>query len=93
MKKRNFECHVTCKVPAGDDLTKLTTLASKLGWKTSQITGDPLLGTDTFFYFTAHDNNKTTLATKMTLLSFKLNGLSIREKIEEIVFDTKRKNF
>ncbi len=83
----NYECHVTVAKPA--DATEFKALAQQHGWKTSCIDGDPLLGAKAFFYFTCHHGNYDKIFKKMKDLVGLLGGQVIREKIEQIIYDTK----
>lgn len=86
-----FECHVTC-LSSQADLAQ--NVATALGWKTSQIARDPVLGDDTFFYLTMYDTDYMTLYHRMKFVAYRLmaEGCTVvREKIELIMFDTKGK--
>jgi len=86
----SYECHVTTTVAHAD---AAEALAQEFGWKTSQIQRDPLLGDDTFFYLTKHNADFLTLYQQMTLLVLRMtsDGLPVlREKIEHIIYDTKK---
>lgn len=86
----SFECHITVALPNERSLADLEKLGSDNGWKTSVIHGDPVLGTGGRFYFTKHDTNFITLATRMTEMCDILNASGanpIRRKIEAIIID------
>lgn len=87
-----FECHITCEKPGeGVDLALLKQLATTHGWKTSSIEGDPLLGTQSFFYFTAYHHDLTQMKLKMHEMADRIPVPVVRKKIEAIVYDTKRR--
>lgn len=91
-KKMEYECHITVR----DDFEMRATWKAQgeeYGWKTSHITGDPLLGKDSWFYFTKHCGSYPRLKADMMTMSAMLgNGNVVRQKIEAIVFDTKTKH-
>lgn len=86
-----FECHITCKVAFVNELeiNNLYKLAEEFNWKTSFIEGDPLLGSDTFFYLTSYHEDLQVLKLRMHEMSDRVGKLVIRKKIEQIVYDTK----
>lgn len=87
-----YECHVTLPEMNVHGKAFCNGLAQELGWKTSFIIGDPLLGVNGFFYLTAHNRDSHRLYGKMKELLGRLEreGLEVlREKIEHIVHDTK----
>jgi hypothetical protein len=84
-----YECHVTLRKP--QDTRELESLALEKQWKTSFIVGDPLLGKEGFFYFTTHHVDYDQIFSKMRSLADRLGTLVIREKIEHIVYDTKKR--
>ena len=86
----SYECHVTTtvaySVAAGE-------LAQQMGWKTSQIERDPLLGDDTFFYLTTHSTTQNSIMVLMAELTDEMRRAEIpvlRAKVEHIVYDTKK---
>lgn len=84
-----LEIHITCNT-ADKDL--IDDIARERAWKTSSITGDPVLGPETRYYLTTHAKNFPKAYTEMAEMSSVLeaNGIAItRQKIELIVFDTK----
>lgn len=84
-----YECHITTTVA---DEPEAAAVASALGWKTSEIKRDPLLGDASHFYLTAHDTSFPRLYVKMKRTAAELKQLNctvLREKIELIVYDTK----
>ncbi len=87
-----FECHVTVEKPTEDKLSTLKRFAEELGWKTSQIDGDPVLGEKVYFYFTHHCKNYSVIYSRMLHLLANLRSANIetvRSKIEHIIYDTK----
>lgn len=95
MKK--FESHITLLKPISVDKAKLLfRLAKQDNMKTSWITGDPVLGVGKWFYISGYDEDFDLLLLKVKNLSRKLKDLGfevIREKIEEILYDTKTGHF
>jgi hypothetical protein len=89
----HFESHITLPVTADSPIDKWKEIATKLGWKTSAIDGDPLLGNKVFFYLTKHDTNfdilKFDTFACATLVEAETGVVAVRMKIEKIVFDTK----
>lgn len=85
-----YECHVTISI---HDACHVTDLAQDLKWSTSQIDGDPDLGAKPFFYLTTHADLYQEAWSRMTTMADAIKGKGvkvIREKIEKIVWDTKR---
>lgn len=84
-----YECHVTYNYPEEQSaLTLFHSIGKALGWSTSFIDGDPLLGEKRFFYFTCHGISKASLHIKMRFLEAAVKEFAIRrKKIEKIVFD------
>jgi len=87
---QNFECHVTL-VPSDDPswLETIEKLAKEHKFKTSFITGDPVLGKAKYFYLTAHDKTYNQLAYRMQTIVNALPTRPVRLKIEEIVYDVR----
>ena len=86
-----YECHVTF---VDDPYIKVavTPIADIQNWKTSRIAGDPVLGDKTFFYATKHSNDYKSLKSDLKkFVSCFDKSRIVREKIEMIVYDTKRK--
>ena len=87
MSLHGYECHIT--IDLADALIGAQ-VAEELGWKTSEISRDPLLGHATYYYLTTHDYSYLAIFQKMqqavTLLQAR-NAKIVREKIEEIVHD------
>lgn len=85
-----FECHVTVPRQHAAEAEKV---AKEVHWKFSQIDGDPVLGKETFAYLTTHDTDYSRMMRRMSSLSDRLDGLGVevlREKIELIMYDTKK---
>lgn len=85
----NFECHIT--IPASHSLIG-ERVARELGWKTSEIARDPVLGTETFFYLTRHSTSYLALRQGMMHAANMLNVAetpALRTKIEFILHDSK----
>lgn len=84
-----FECHITCNQADGE---KASAVATEHHWKTSEIARDPVLGAATFFYLTSHGASYQSIFRRMrtAVAALEAAGVSVvREKIEEIVYDTK----
>lgn len=87
---KDFEIHITCPLPSKKDRAGLLRIAAIYGWHTSSIKGDPLLGTGSKFYFTAHETTFDKAALKLQLLyeDLKLSNVKVlRTKIEGIMWD------
>ena len=92
-----YECHITVgmeDIEVGDKkFHHLEDLARFHKWKTSYIDGDPLLGDKRFFYFTRYAKNFQDMKIKMNKMADVLIMQEfpvVREKIEGIVYDTKK---
>lgn len=87
----NFECHVTIRNFAQvSTKTVLELVAQQLRWKTSVIQGDPILGEESFFYFTAHAGDYMEMYERMRTLLKRLHEEKIpvcRKKIELVLYD------
>jgi hypothetical protein len=86
-----LECHITVHATQRETAALV---AKMLHWKTSEIARDPVLGDDTYFYLTSHDTDLVRMQTRMQGVSKQLgiHGVPvIREKIELVIYDTKRK--
>lgn len=87
---KDFEIHVTCPLPSKKDRAVLIKVAKICGWHTSSIKGDPLLGTGSKFYLTAHRKtySDAALVMKLMMQELKLQNIKIlRSKIEGIMWD------
>lgn len=86
---RGYEAHVTI----GLRHAKVAgPIGERLGWKTSQIARDAILGDDTFFYFTRHSQDGFSLMDRVEELRRELRRTDVpvlREKIEAILYDTR----
>jgi hypothetical protein len=88
---RKFECHIT--MPR-EQSTVVQVVANQelLGFAFSAIDGDPVMGKQAYCYLTCYDTDGLGLLEKMRVASgvLKRHGvLVLREKVEEIVYDTK----
>ena len=87
-----FECHITLNL---SDKEIGEEVAKELHWKTSEIGRDPVLGKDSYFYLTTHENDYVRIYDKMKYTVSELDehfGVRVvREKIELIMYDTKVK--
>lgn len=86
-----YECHITCHLKDGPEADEV---ARSLSWTTSEIERDPLLGRDSYFYLTTHDNDIQRMFTRLNLATKTLRAYGVdpvREKIELIIHDTKKK--
>lgn len=88
-----FESHVTLANPANIELKmQLISLARSHQMKPSWITGDPILGDGKYFYISGFDSTYDILLKKMKVLVADLQSHNfevVREKIEQIMYDTK----
>lgn len=85
-----LESHVTLKPPYGEKVRKLyLDTAEKLGYKTSWIYKDPILGDKDFFYFTAYDDDFTTAVARMDQAQERLSEFVVRKKVEGIMYDVR----
>ncbi len=86
-----YECHITV---LSEDGPAAEQVAKSLHWKTSEIARDPVLGNDTYFYLTSHDDELWRMYERMTDAVRALHAIGVfvvREKIEEIVHDFRYK--
>jgi hypothetical protein len=88
-RAKMFECHLTFDMKDAETVRAYG--GDKRMWKYSQIDGDPVLGAKVFCYLSAHDNDFTSMRTRMDSMTRDLAdfaGVSpIRRKIEIIVID------
>lgn len=85
---RKFEAHITCPREAS---AVVEALAGE-HWKFSAIDGDPLLGKQPYCYLTAYDTSADALLGRVTAMAHQIRCRDVevlREKIEEIIYDTK----
>ncbi len=84
-----FECHITINLKDAEIGERV---AKELHWKTSEIARDPVLGKDSYFYLTTHDNDLSRMISRMKQAREKLNSgfvFVVREKIEVIIHDVR----
>lgn len=88
-----FESHVTLPSPNNLELKmQLISIARTHQMKPSWITGDPVLGDGKYFYISGFDSTFDVLLNKIKVLVADLQSHKfevIREKIEQIMYDTK----
>lgn len=94
---RKFECHITILKPTNTSLARtIFKVAGSNNFKCSWITGDPVLGAGKWFYISGYAEDYNVLLERMLNVSKELKvheiGI-IREKIEEILYDTKTDHF
>jgi hypothetical protein len=85
---RKFEAHITCPREASREVEVSLTE----GWVFSAIDGDPVMGKQAYCYLTAYDTDAQLLLERVTAKAayLRLQGVEVlREKIEEIIYDTK----
>jgi hypothetical protein len=83
-----FEAHITC--PREESL--VVGYFAKDGWSFSVIDGDPLMGKRAYCYLTAYDTDGRKLLARTRELASALRSYKIdvlREKVEQIIYDTK----
>lgn len=94
---RKFECHITLLKPKTTKEAKiLFDISSRHSFKCSWITGDPVLGVGKWFYISGYDKSFDVLLSKMKNVVMEVSSHNIeivREKIEEILYDTKTGHF
>jgi hypothetical protein len=86
---RKFESHITMPREQG---ALAEEVADALGMTYSAIDGDPVMGKRAYCYLTCYDTDATRLLGRVQAASFVLrhNGVEVlREKVEEILYDTK----
>lgn len=86
-----FECHVTLNL---SDKEIGEQLGTEFHWSTSEIERDPVLGKASYFYLTTHDTDLQRMYRRMDTIvaAAKARGIFVvREKIEVIIHDTKKK--
>jgi hypothetical protein len=84
-----YECHITIALADAEIGEKV---AEKFHWSTSQIERDPVLGKASYFYLTTHSKDFAEIEDRMNVATETLGllgALVIREKIEQIIYDTK----
>jgi hypothetical protein len=89
----SYECHLTIPAPEIEaQRASYEHLAEQRGWKTSEIARDPLMGEETFFYFTKHADDYGEIFDAMFEMAEQvaaLGTLVVRRKIEMIVYDVR----
>jgi hypothetical protein len=83
-----FEIHLTFYFK--DACLVIGPIGRTLNWKSSTFQGDPILGTDTYFYLTKYASSKEQALGFIEEAKRELDKIVvplIREKIEEIVHD------
>lgn len=86
--KRKFEAHITC--PRED--SGVVAERSNEHWVFSAIDGDPVMGKRPYCYLTGYSTSAEELLGRMTAMAAMLraDGVEVlREKMEEIIYDTK----
>lgn len=89
-----YECHITLELT---NIAYIEELIESMGWKFSKIDGDPVLGEGVKCYATAHFNASKNVSEVIEEMSHVAGSLHvcgykvIRQKVELIVYDTKRK--
>lgn len=84
-----YELHVTVNVA---DAKLAEHVAQEHHWKTSQITGDPVLGNKPFFYLTTYTETEQMAYQKLYSCAQELRmaGIAVlRAKIEHIIYDVR----
>ncbi len=92
-----YECHITLNKPKStEEARKLFSIAANHNMKTSFIAGDPVLGSGKYFYLNGFDISFDLLKQRMELAVALIRNHNIevlREKIEQILHDTKTNYF
>lgn len=92
-----YECHITLHKPVDTKLArKLFTISKEYNMKTSWITGDPVTGPGKWFYISGYSTSYEELLANMKKAAEQVRNLGIevvREKIEQIMYDTKTNYF
>lgn len=95
MKK--YESHITLLKPKSiHDARILFRVANEHNMKTSWITGDPVMGAGKWFYINGYDTcfEDILIKVKSASKALKDSGFEVvREKIEQIIYDTKTGHF
>ncbi len=84
-----YECHITC---SRIDSNKVLKIAEETKWKFSAIDGDPIMGKEPYCYLTQYCSDPKDLYDSMKLVCRLLTSYDVkvlREKIEQIIYDTK----
>lgn len=92
-----FECHITLHKPKHTAAARqLFEIAQKYNLKTSWITGDPVTGPGKWFYLSGYSTSYDKLLEDMKAAADVIRNVGIvvvREKIEQIMYDTKTNYF
>lgn len=83
-----FEAHITFDRMWAD---QVKILGVEVGWKFSQIYGDPVMGNRVFCYLTAYDRDPHSLLARMNKITAACGMPHERTKIERVVYDSKTK--
>lgn len=86
---RKFEAHITCPREWTPTVEKAGFMSE---WAFSAIDGDPVMGKQAYCYLTGYDTNAATLLERTNRLADFLRAAGVpvlREKVEEIIYDTK----
>ena len=97
MEKTKFECHITLNKPKTiAEAKQIFKIVAQTRMKTSWITGDPVLGAGKWFYISGYNESYDELFISMKKVVVELTKLNVeivREKIEQILYDTKTNYF
>ena len=83
-----FEAHITCPREASDRVEHFAIP----GWSFSVIDGDPIMGKRAYCYLTCYDTDaqRTKDRVRSMASAIRANGIEVlREKVEQIIYDTK----
>lgn len=86
-----FEAHITCKREDSETVEGFADSVDNF-WKFSAIDGDPVMGKRPYCYLTGYDTNPLRLLARLQTVSQCLKKQKVeilREKIEQIIYDTK----
>lgn len=86
--ERKFEAHITCPRAA----SAAVEARSGEHWKFSAIDGDQVMGKQPYCYLTAYSTNSQELLGRVIAMGalLRADGIEVlREKVEEIIYDTK----
>lgn len=84
-----FEAHITCHI---EHAVRVEMFGTLMGWKFSRIDGDALMGAKPYCYLTCYSIQYEILRAEVDAASRNLAQMGVpvlREKIEQIVYDTK----
>lgn len=91
-----YEAHITLAVDRTTEVSRelartAAAIAEGLGWKSSHIDGDPVLGVGVKSYLTKHaaDGQSLLIVMQHTAAILRAAGLDVlRQKVEHVVYDT-----